>query len=81
MTVTVYTLPDCVQCEMTKKQLTRYGIDFEVKSFEDDPDKAREFIEQGFKSAPVVVTEHKTWSGFRHDELKHLAMIMGKSLI
>jgi glutaredoxin-like protein NrdH len=81
MTVTVYTLPDCVQCDMTKKQLDRYGIEYEVKSFEEDPDKAREFVEQGFKSAPVVVTDYKTWSGFRHEELRHLAMTQGKSLI
>lgn len=81
MTVTVYTLSDCIQCEMTMKQLDRYKIEYEIKSFEDDPNKAQEFVERGYKNAPVVVTEHKTWSGFQYEELKHLAMTQGKSLI
>ena len=80
MTVTIYTLPNCVQCESTKRQFDRYGIEYEVKSFEDDPEKAREFVEMGHKTAPVVVTNDKIWSGFRYEEIKHLAMTQGKSL-
>ncbi len=81
MTVTIYTLPNCVQCETTKRQFDRHGIEYEVKALEDYPDKAKEFMEQGYKTAPIVVTDNKTWSGFKYEEIKHLAMIMGKSLI
>lgn len=80
MNVTVYELPNCVQCMSTKRHFDRLGIEYEVKSFEDDPDKAREFIEMGHKTAPVVVTDNKIWSGYRHAEIVHLATIMGKKI-
>ena len=71
MTVTVYTNPNCVQCEMTKKFLDKEGIEYTVENLQSDEnyDKLVEFVNQGFKSAPIVVTDTETWSGYKPDKL------------
>lgn len=74
----IYELPDCVQCMSTKRHFDRLGIEYEVRSFEDEPDKAREFIEMGYKTAPIVVAGDKIWSGYRHSEIVHYAQTHSK---
>lgn len=71
--VTVYTKNQCVQCDMTKKQLDRMGIIYDVVNLEENPAKLAEFQEKGFLAAPIVTTDTKTWSGFRLDKIKSLA--------
>ncbi len=73
MKVTVWTLPNCVQCEMTKKTMTRLGIPFEVQSLEDQPLVLEGFKQQGLLAAPIVTTDTKAWSGFRLDKIQSLA--------
>lgn len=72
MKVTVWTLPNCVQCEMTKKTMTKLGIPFEVQSLEDQPLVMEGFKSQGLMSAPIVTTDSKAWSGFRLDKIQSL---------
>jgi len=74
MSVTVYTNPNCVQCEMTKKYLDREGIEYTVENLQDEKnyDKLVAFVEQGFKAAPIVVTDTDTWSGYKVDKLKEI---------
>jgi glutaredoxin-like protein NrdH len=72
--VIVYTNPNCVQCEQTKKFLDRESIDYEVKDLTENKDDLVRFINMGFKSAPIVETEDDIWSGFRIDKLKTLAV-------
>ncbi len=71
MAVTVYTNPNCVQCEQTKKYLDKEGIEYTVENLQSDEnyDKLVEFVNQGFKAAPIVVTDTETWSGFKPDKL------------
>lgn len=71
MAVIVYTNPNCVQCEMTKKFLDKEGIEYTVENLQSDEnyDKLVEFVNQGFKSAPIVVTDTETWSGYKPDKL------------
>lgn len=71
MAVTVYTNPNCVQCEMTKKFLDNEGIEYTVENLqaEENYDKLVEFVNQGFKAAPIVVTDTETWSGYKPDKL------------
>jgi glutaredoxin-like protein NrdH len=71
MAVTVYTNPNCVQCEQTKKFLDREGIEYTVENLQSDEnyEKLVEFVNQGFKAAPIVVTDTETWSGFKPDKL------------
>lgn len=79
MQVTVWTTSNCVQCMSTKNLMTKKGIEFEEKSLEDHPDQLEAFKAQGFLQAPIVTTDTKTWSGFRHDKITSLATyLMGQ---
>lgn len=73
MSVTVYTNPSCVQCEQTKKVLTRDGVEYNVVDLSLDP-KALEMVKAlGYSSAPVVIAGDEHWAGFRPDRLAKLA--------
>jgi glutaredoxin-like protein NrdH len=65
MSVTVYTTPNCVQCNATKKHLERRGIEFTVVDLAENPDKLEMFLSQGLRTAPIVVTDNQVWSGYR----------------
>jgi glutaredoxin-like protein NrdH len=71
MAVIVYTNPNCVQCEQTKKFLDKEGIEYTVENLQSDDnyEKLVDFVNRGFKSAPIVVTDTETWSGFKPDKL------------
>ena len=73
MKVTVWTLPACVQCEMTKKQMDKLGIQYEEQSLEENPLVLEGFKAQGLLAAPIVTTDTKAWSGFRLDKIQSLA--------
>lgn len=65
MSITVYSNPSCVQCEMTKKQFDKAGVAYESKMIQDSPEVLSLIEEKGYKAAPVVVTESTSWSGFQ----------------
>jgi glutaredoxin-like protein NrdH len=71
MAVIVYTNPNCVQCEQTKKFLNKEGIEYTVENLQSDDnyEKLVDFVNRGFKSAPIVVTDTETWSGYKPDKL------------
>jgi glutaredoxin-like protein NrdH len=58
---------------MTKKLMTKLGINYEEMSLQDHPLVLETFKIQGFTSAPIVTTDNKIWSGFRIDKIKSLA--------
>jgi glutaredoxin len=58
---------------MTKKTMTKLGIDYEELSLLDHPLVVSGFKDQGFLGAPIVTTDTKIWSGFRLDKIKSLA--------
>ena len=65
MKATVYSQPECGQCEQTLAVLSNApGVEVEVKNVREDP-KAFEFVVlQGFKATPVVHTEDgDVWCG------------------
>ena len=70
--VTVYTNPNCVQCEQTKKWLTLNEIEYGIVDLSSDTAALEMVLELGFKSAPVVITDTDKWSGFRLDKLAQL---------
>ena len=72
MTVIVYTKSNCVQCEVTKRLLTRKGIEFEERNLETDLQALEEFKKRGLLAAPIVVTNHGTWSGFKPERIERL---------
>lgn len=70
--VTVYTNPNCVQCEQTKKWLNLHNIEYSTVDLSSDNEALEMVLELGFKSAPVVITNTDKWSGFRLDKLAQL---------
>lgn len=73
--VTLYTKPACVQCNATKRELDKLGIDYETVDISVD-DKAREMVmSMGHLQAPVVIAGEDSWSGFRPDRLRKLAPV------
>lgn len=72
MTVTVYTLPACVQCDSTKRLLTRTNVPFEEIDLSSDSEAYEMVRALGYTAAPVVVVGDDHWSGFRPDKLETL---------
>jgi len=71
--VKVYTLPACVQCDSTKRLLTRNNVSFEEVDMSSDPSALEMVKELGYSAAPVVMADNEHWSGFRPDKLATLA--------
>jgi glutaredoxin-like protein NrdH len=74
MKVTIYSKPNCVQCEMTKRLFRKEEVEFD----EIDVTKNETALELvgslGYSQAPVVVAGDKHWSGFRIEKIKDLAL-------
>ncbi|UQN30488.1 glutaredoxin-like protein NrdH [Brachybacterium kimchii] len=73
MTITVYSKPMCVQCDATKRALTKSGIDFDVVDMTEDAEALAHVKELGYVKAPVVEVGEDRWSGFRPDKIKAIA--------
>jgi len=72
MKITVWTLPSCVQCDNTKRQLDKRGIQYEVRDLKRNPKAVERFTELGLTAAPIIETDAKRWSGFRLDKINSL---------
>ena len=71
--IKVYSKPNCMQCEFTKKFLTENGLQFEVRDVFESEQFKDEVVELGFTSLPVVVADgHEPFSGYRPDKLDEL---------
>ena len=70
MKVSVYTNPNCVQCDATKRWLTTNKINFETKLISESPEIEVLIQEKRFVAAPVVTADELSWSGFRLEKLK-----------
>lgn len=73
--ITVYTLPNCFQCNLTKKWLDRAGVEYTTVDLNASPDDAAAIAELGYKQAPIIVVSNGDpetdihWSGFQPDHL------------
>jgi glutaredoxin-like protein NrdH len=70
--IVVWELPNCVQCNQTKKELDKRGIVYKTKRLDKSPKAVERFKELGLLQAPIVETDLKRWSGFRLDKIKSL---------
>lgn len=75
MSITVYTKPNCMQCQMTYRALDSANLEYEVVDITEVP-AALEYVteELGYRQAPVVVVvdDDDHWSGFQPDQIKRL---------
>lgn len=69
---TVYTNPNCVQCEQTKRFLDLKEIPYEVVDLSEDEEALKMVLGLGYRSAPVVISGDEHWSGFRLEKLNSL---------
>ena len=74
---TVYTKPDCPNCEKTKDYFDSKGVTYTAVDITDVP-AALEYItaELGYSQAPVVVNnadDQDHWSGLRRDKLANFS--------
>jgi glutaredoxin-like protein NrdH len=74
MKITVWELPNCVQCHQTKREFTKRGIVFETRQLNKSQKAVKRFLELGFSQAPIIETDDRRWSGFRLDKINSLAM-------
>jgi len=73
MEVKIWTKSNCVQCDQTKKQFAKLGINYVESNIEQDLAQLELFKEQGLMSAPIIECEIGTWSGFRIDKIGDLS--------
>lgn len=72
--VTVHHIgPTCVQCNMTKKQMDKLGIDYTEVDLREHPELVEQFKQKGHLAAPIVTTDTKIWSGFRLEKIQSLS--------
>jgi glutaredoxin len=70
MKITVWELPNCSQCMMTKREFDKRGIIYKTRKL--TPKATDRFLTLGFTSAPIVETDAKRWSGFRLGKIESL---------
>jgi len=74
--VTIYTTPNCAQCLMTARKMDTLGIVYDKVDLTQHPDLLDRFKEMGHMAAPIVVTDKKTWSGFRLEKIESLGKFL-----
>ncbi|OYQ66745.1 glutaredoxin-like protein NrdH [Aerococcus sp. 1KP-2016] len=72
--VTVYTKPNCMQCNFTKKYLTEKEIEFQTIDVTESAEALAKVKNMGFQAVPVIVAEdQEAFYGFQPDRLAKLA--------
>lgn len=74
MAITVYSKPNCVQCNVTYRALDKAGLRYETVDISLDVEALEQVRTLGYAQAPVVVAGEDHWSGFRPDKIKALAV-------
>lgn len=77
MKITVYSKPSCIQCDATKRSLTKYDLAYMVIDVTKDLVALAKIKALGYLQAPVVIVEMadgtiRHWSGFKPDKIKRL---------
>lgn len=71
--ITIYSKPNCVQCNATYQALDRKAISYQIIDLTEDS-QALELVKKlGYQQVPVVIAGDKHWAGFRPDMISLLA--------
>lgn len=73
MAITLYTLPDCAQCETTKLYLEKNQLPYTTVDLSQSPAEYEVIKALGYDRVPVVIAGDAHWSGFRPDKLYKLS--------
>ena len=74
--VIIYTTPNCPQCMMTARKMDSLGIVYDKVDLTQHPELVERFKEMWHMAAPIVVTDRKTWSGFRLEKIESLGKFL-----
>lgn len=74
MSVIIYTLPSCVQCDTSKRLMNRLGIEYEEIDMSKDEAAVEYVKELGYTAAPIIVNGSTHWSGFRMEMINGLKL-------
>jgi glutaredoxin-like protein NrdH len=74
MSVVIYTLPSCVQCDTSKRLMNRLGIEYEEIDMSKDEAAVEYVKELGYTAAPIIVNGTTHWSGFRMEMINGLKL-------
>ena len=69
MMITIYSKPNCMACNFTKKYLNDKGIKFEEIDVFKDADALAMLMDKGFSQMPVVSIEGEFHTGFQPNVL------------
>ncbi|OKL53777.1 NrdH-redoxin [Bowdeniella nasicola] len=75
MSITVFSKPNCVQCDATYRALKKNGLEYTVVDITEDAEALANVKALGYVQAPVVFADGDHWSGFRPDRIKALARV------
>ncbi len=78
MSVTVYSKPNCVQCNATKRALDKNGLEYVEVDLTQDAQALDTVKALGYQQAPVVFANGDHWSGFRPDKINALVKVAEK---
>lgn len=71
---TVYTKPNCPDCEKTKSDMDAQGVAYRVVDMFADKVVLKKIKDMGFRKAPVVMTENgDQWSGYKPEKISNLS--------
>ena len=72
--ITVYSKPNCMQCDFTKRFLDQHNLEYTAVDVMQDSDALARVQALRFQSLPVVVADGvEPFFGFRPDMLEQLA--------
>lgn len=80
MSITVYSKPNCVQCDATYRALAKHGLEYSTVDITADPEALQTVRALGYQQAPVVFADGDHWSGFRPDRIKAVARVAAEVL-
>ncbi|MEO7068836.1 MAG: glutaredoxin family protein [Rhodanobacter sp.] len=72
MPVTVYSKPDCPQCEHTKRDMDILGITYQTIDLTSDKAQLQRLVQAGYRTAPIVETDVGAWSGYNREKIREL---------
>lgn len=72
MPVTVYSKPDCPQCEHTKRDMDILGITYQSIDLSNDQTQLQRLVQAGYRTAPIVETDLGAWSGYNREKIRDL---------
>lgn len=68
--MTIYTKPNCVDCNKTKNYMKSKGIEFSEVDITQDEGALARIKSMGFLRAPVVDANDVWWSGFDEQKIR-----------